>query len=137
MRAGVFVSVSLFAIACCLPALEYKDGRAPLIGINALAVGWSGIFAGVVGWYANPVWLLGLVFGFLRKPVIATAAGVIAVLIAATVFTLLGRELPGDEGGVTKISFSRLLVGCYVWLASLATLPVWALVYGTVTGRWK
>ncbi len=129
MRNLLFATVVLYLIACCLPALEFKNSDKPndiMFGLRALAVGWSGIFAGVMAWYANPFWMLGLILALLRKPVFAAVAGVIAIAIALTTFSVIGRELPGDEGGVTKTTVIRLLPGFYVWIASLVALPVTA-----------
>ncbi|MGJ5820021.1 hypothetical protein [Paludibaculum fermentans] len=127
MKSALLVSLVLYGAACCLPALALRKTGSPddiMLGLRALAVGWSGIFAGVLGWYANPVWLLGLVLGALRKPTAAAIAGVLAVAIACTVFSDLGRELPGDEGNITKTAILRVLPGFYVWLASFLVLPV-------------
>jgi len=92
--------------------------------VNLLAVGWSGIFAGVVGWYANPFWVLGLVLGFMGKPKLAAAAGWLAVAIGFTTSSVIGKTLPADEGDVTHMTLVRILPGCYVWLASLGTLAL-------------
>lgn len=127
MKSGLWISLGLYAVACCLPALEWRKDHSAndvMLGLRALAVGWSGIFAGVLAWYANPLWLLGLLLATLRKPTAATIAGIVAIGIACTVFQDLGRELPGDEGGVTKTAMIRVLPGCYVWLASLVLLPL-------------
>ena len=127
MKVAPIVSGVLFAIACSLPALEFtktQNGREAMMGLNVLAVGWSGIFAGVVAWYANPVWLAGLILAFAGKPRLAAVAGIVALLIGCTTFTLFGKDLPADEGGVTHMAITRVLIGCYFWLASLATLPV-------------
>ena len=43
----------------------------------------------------------------------------------------LRQKLPADEGGVTKMAIVRLLPGCYVWFASLAVLPIAALLQKT------
>lgn len=62
MQSPVLVSVALYVAACCLPALEFRNTTNAddvMWGLRALAVGWSGIFAGVMAWYANPFWLLG------------------------------------------------------------------------------
>lgn len=131
MKSGLLVSLGLYAIACCLPALAFRKTGSPddiMLGLRALAVGWSGIFAGVFGWYANPLWLLGLALTALRKPTAAAIAGVVAVIIACTVFSDLGRELPGDEGNVTKTAILRVLPGFYVWVASFLVLPIVALL---------
>jgi hypothetical protein len=126
MKTGLLASMALFVIACCLPALEWRstnDPRDVMLGLRALAVGWSGIFAGVFAWYANPFWMLGLLFGFLRKPVPAALIGLIAIGVSCTTFLAIGQELPGDEGNVTKTTIVRLLPGCYLWMASLVALP--------------
>jgi hypothetical protein len=126
MRTVLIISVVTFLIACCLPAMEFTgkpQGNDVLWGGNVLGVGWSGIFAGVIGWYANLFWVLALVLGFIGKPKFAAAAGLAAIVIGSTTFTLFGKVLPGDEGDVTHITLVRLLPGCYVWLASLAVLP--------------
>jgi hypothetical protein len=131
MRSLLLATIVLYVVACCLPALEFKNSdklNDIMLGLRALAVGWSGIFAAVVAWYANPIWLLGVILGLLRKPIPAAIAGVLAVAIGLTTFSLLGRELPGDEGNVTKTMVVRFLPGCYVWMASLIALPITALV---------
>ncbi|MEP6534899.1 MAG: hypothetical protein ABJF23_06265, partial [Bryobacteraceae bacterium] len=119
----LLISPVLFAVACCLPALEFRNSGTPndvMLGLRALAVGWSGIFAGVFGWYANPFWAFGLLLSGLRKGRAAAVFGVIAMALAATTFSDIGRELPGDEGNVTRTAILRLLPGCYVWMAALA-----------------
>ncbi|HLK65148.1 MAG TPA: hypothetical protein VKU19_17015 [Bryobacteraceae bacterium] len=127
MKIGLLVSIALFVLACALPALEFWHSQGPhttMWGAQVLAVGWSGFFAGVLGWFANPFWLAGLIFGFFRKPIPTAAMGVVAIAIACTTFGVVGRELPGDEGDVTKQAIVRLLPGYYAWLASMAALPV-------------
>jgi hypothetical protein len=133
MKIILIISLILFAVGCCLPALEFKTSSGVndvMWGLRALAIGWSGLFAGVMAWYANPFWLTGIVLGFARKPLLAALAGVIAIAIALTTFSLVGRELPGDESNVTRMTVIRLLPGCYVWLSSLATLILSALFHG-------
>jgi hypothetical protein len=93
-----------------------------MLGLRALAVGWSGIFAAVFGWYANPALALALVFAFLKKPTLSMICAAIAIAIACTVLIDLGRELPGDEGGVTKTTIVRVLPGFYIWIGSMAVL---------------
>ena len=130
LKIVLIASVVTFVVACCLPALEFKNSNGPndvMLGLRALAVGWSGLFAGVMGWYANPVWFVGLILGLLRKPILVALAGLIAIGIAATTFSIVGRELPGDESNVTKTTVIKILPGCYVWIASFALLTLSAL----------
>jgi hypothetical protein len=123
----LITSLLLFLVSCCLPALEFKNSSSPndvMFGLRALVVGWSGFFVWVLSWYANPVWLLGVVLVLLRKPIPAAIVGVVAIAIAYGTFSLVGRELPADEGNVKKMTVIKLLPGCYVWMASLVILPV-------------
>jgi hypothetical protein len=133
MKALIISSVVAYALACCLPALAWKNqGRPPeheiMLGLRALAVGWSGIFAGIVAWFANPIWLLALGLAYFRKPWLGAIAGTIALLIALTVFSVVGRELPGDEGNVTKTRIVAVLPGAYVWFASIGLSIVAAIL---------
>jgi hypothetical protein len=125
-----FASLFLFLVACCMPTVMFKSNTGEIdvmLGLRALAVGWSGIFAGVIAWYANPFWLVGLVLTWLRKPVPGLLLGLVAIVIAYSTFALVGRELPGDESNVTHNTVVKLLPGCYVWMASLILLPIAAL----------
>jgi hypothetical protein len=127
----LLASIALFLLACGMPALEFKKSNGAtdvMLGLRALVVGWSGIFAAVTAWYANPFWLLGVTLAHFRKPVFAALAGILAIAIASAVFSIVGRELPGDEGNVTKTTVVKLLPGCYLWLASLVLLPLAALL---------
>lgn len=128
MRSGLWITLGLYLAACCLPVLDIRKGSTPdpMWGANALIVGWSGLFAAVFGWYANPFWFVGMIFAIMRKPRIAALFGVIAIAIACTVFTDFGRILPADEGNVTKMRIVGLLPGAYLWFASLLSLPVTA-----------
>lgn len=127
LTALLLTDVIVFVVACCLPALQFKNSNGVfdvMLGLRALVVGWSGIFAGVIAWYANLFFGTGLLFALLRKPLLATAASVIAVAIACTTFSLVGRELPADEGMVNKTAVVAILPGCYVWIASMVFLPL-------------
>lgn len=126
-----FLSPALFVLACALPCLELliSDGKTDImLGLRALAVGWSGIFAGITAWYANPVWLLGVVMGFWGKPLVGIFAGAFAVVIGMSTRSVVGRELPADEGNVKKMTLVRVHRGYHVWLASFVVLVVVSLL---------
>ena len=151
LRIGVIASILLFTLACCLPAVESgrgislpENGQMQVIsshtqtvrGAAELAGGWIGILGGVVTWYANPFWALAVLFAFLRMRITAAVLGMISTAIGCTVFLLVGRELSGgDEGGVTTQTIVRLLPGCYLWLASLAAVPLAAGIEGRAALR--
>jgi len=127
MRRVVLVSLVLFVIACCLPALEFKHSNGPndwMSGAGVLLMGCLGIFVGIGAWYANFFWFVGMVLGLFRKGILTAIAGIIAVAIALNTFSIIGRVLPADEGNVAHMTVVRLLPGCYVWMASLVVLPL-------------
>jgi len=131
MLRPLLVPLILYILACCYPALEWSNSQKPndiMLGLRALALGWSGIFAGVFAWYANPLWFVSLILAGFRKPMWALTPSLIAIAISFTVYQDIGRELPGDEGNVTKTAIIKLLPGCYVWFASLISLPIAALI---------
>lgn len=126
-----FLSPMLFLVACALPCLEFREGNGKIdvmLGLRALAVGWSGIFAGITAWYANPVWLLGVAFGFWGNHLVGIFAGAFAVAIGLSTPKVIGRELPADEGNVNKMTLVRVHRGYFVWLASFVSLTVVSLV---------
>ena len=51
-------------------------------------------------------------------------------MLALTVFGVLGRELPADEGGVNKTRIVAVLSGSYVWFASIGLSILAALLGG-------
>ena len=122
MKRPIVIPLGLFLVACALPCLQMKTEA--LYGGVILLMGWMGMFAGVWGWFANPLFLLGLLFGALGKRVPAMVFGALAVLVALTVFGSVGKELPGDEGGVTKTAIVGLMPGAYLWLLGVILLPV-------------
>lgn len=125
MRNLLYVSIALYVVACGLPALEFQKSTGVMQvmpGWETLAMGWLGAFVSVFGWYANLFWLYALFAGFRQKALHTVLSAAIAVLLGVTAFSMMGRELPGDEGGVTKIVLVRILPGVYCWLGSFAVL---------------
>jgi hypothetical protein len=119
----------VYLIACFLPVLEMRYSSRPndyMTGWNALAVGWSGIFAGVFGWYANPFGVLALIFALMRQRLVTTILAAAGIAIGCTVLFDIGRELPADEGNVTKMWIVGLMPGFYCWILSFIVLPVFA-----------
>lgn len=131
MRILQYAGIALFALACCLPALEFRYSQSPnegKWGVYVLAFGWCGVFANIYAWLANPLWIIGLIQVRRQRLWSAAIFGAAALAAAANTFAVIGLELPGDEANVTKMAIIGLLPGCYVWMASLATLPASALL---------
>jgi len=127
MKILLYLSPALFVLSCCLPCLEIKESNGKIdimLGLRALVVGWSGIFAGITAWYGNPIWLLCAALGRWDRSLPGILGGGVAVAIGWTTRWLIGRVLPADEGNVNKMAVVRVLPGFYVWITSLATLSV-------------
>ena len=127
MRTGLIASVMLYLISLVLPAFEsigVKNYKEQLWGAVVLAVGWAGGFGGIYAWYANLFWLFGLAMAYWRIRVAVVVSGAIAVALAASALTLVGQALPCFQPCI----LTRFLPGYYVWIASLITLPVAALL---------
>jgi hypothetical protein len=82
MKKPLLLSVALFEIACCLPALAFKQNQ----GGDDVAFE-LGMLVG--GWYANPFWALGLLLGAFRKRIRAIVCGTLAVPVVLTVLPIL------------------------------------------------
>ena len=55
-----------------------------------LGMGFMGLLGGIIGWFANPLWLLSLGLLAFRKATASMIVGVGALLIALTSFQILG-----------------------------------------------
>jgi hypothetical protein len=127
-RAIVGVAVISYVAACVAPVLRFDQienaTRPPQImrGYEVLLLGWQGIFAGNFAWMAN-VLLLASALLLLTSHVRAAAISAgIALVVALQTLTLLGARVIADEGGVTHMTMSRLYVGFYLWIASIAVM---------------
>jgi hypothetical protein len=110
----------LYVAACLTPVariddgiptsdLDFKDGSP--IGLVVLLFGWTGGNNGLP-WSANVVLALGMLFLLLGRLRLAAVAGAVASLLGLTTWWVL--------------RYSPLLVGYYLWQASLLLLAVGA-----------
>jgi len=108
MNFGSWLSVSLYAIACALPAIAFTDNPIPgifcLIAIPLVCV--------VPWWYANPAFFLGFVM--LRRGKVFAAA------IWGTAAAIVGASYAVMALGNTDM-WHELRIGSWVWLLSLWT----------------
>ena len=126
MRPWAFVSLVLFAVACGLPALRFDLNV--YSGPAVLLMGWAVIAQGVIAWYANPIWLFGLVMAALGKTRVAAMACLLALTVGCSTLLLFHQTLwDGQEGGHVQ-RLQQILPGGYAWLASLAASPLGALL---------
>lgn len=118
-------SVGCFVVACATPAL-ILDGKAHLVifGAQAWVQGPLAVFIGQFAWLANLIWLLAVLLVMLSRFKGAAIVSVIGFAVANHVWALFGQDIPGDEGGVTRLYLSSFHVGFYLWLLSFLILAV-------------
>jgi hypothetical protein len=130
----VGISLILYAAACLVPALHFDKttGEQQIMkGWEVALLGWQAVLIGNFGWGANPILILAWVLLLLGSGRIATVCGGLAVVFALMSLMLLGKTIPADEGGVTHMVLSRLYIGFYLWVASMAVF-----VAASIT-RWR
>ena len=133
----LLLSALLYLAACCTPALTfriYSDDPARFTletqrGIKLLGTGWMALLFGHVAWLANPAWIAGGVYLLRGDLVKARLWSAISVALALVTLQLYRKWLPRDEGGVMKALLHAPRVGFCLWLASMVTALIAALVW--------
>jgi hypothetical protein len=117
--------VALYGLSIVLDVFHFRgmwafNSGTAASGGEVLLYGCLGIVVGAIGWYANLLFLPGLILFSLGNLQPARWIAVAALLIALS--SLLLRGLPNGSGlgGATPIASFGL--GFYTWLSSLALL---------------
>ncbi|MFN8442824.1 MAG: hypothetical protein U0175_18755 [Caldilineaceae bacterium] len=121
------LTILLFILACAVPALEFRHycsdpanyDMVTWEGLRALALGWMGLFVGMIGWYANPFWLFGMLAYLFNFRWVARILLFIALVLALTSFMLIDTSVPADEANVCKLMLETPLIGFYLWLGAM------------------
>lgn len=103
----------------------------PVYGIEVLILGGFGLLAGTFGWFANPLFWLGLVLFACRQFWASAGIGLAAILLALT--SLLAKTWWFNEGMGTPIA--GFGIGFYVWFSSITLLTIASLIFLCVTPR--
>ena len=127
------ISLWLYVIACGLPALELTTttgaqhtpvAHNTMWGFQILLSGYLGIFYGIFAWFANPLWILALLLIFFKWVKTALVVSLASLAIALTTFLIIGKDLAVWESDLYHQHPSALLVGSFLWMASLAVVPL-------------
>jgi len=123
----VLAAMSLFLLSLAMPAV-HGSGFPGLSGIDMLRQGSGAWRNGVVAWYANPLFGLGLLLAWSGYYRLACAAAATSLLLGLSSFT--AADMAARSGrAVPEFSYAG---GFYVWLAALLLL-----VAATVVGIYK
>ena len=127
------ISLLLYLAACCSPALLFttvtRDSLTPVAhdtmwGFRVLLQGYLGILPGIIAWYANPLWLAALLLARFKRLKAAFAVGLASLVIALTTFLAIGKDLAVWASDQYHQHLSAPLPGCFLWMASLAAVPL-------------
>lgn len=143
-RLVALVSIVLFVLSCCLPAIYFFDtvadrvlpGEYATIGAYMLFLSILGPFMANFSGVANLLIWLGwgvLLFNPRRVPTILFA---LAVAFTLETFQLKYQLIPADEAGVKSMKFDHVAIGYYLWVLS-AALPLAACVTWSLQARAK
>lgn len=129
----LWISVLLYLAACCSPALLFttltRDSLTPaahdtMWGFEVLLKGYLGIVLGIIGWYANPPWLAALLLARFKRLKAAFVVGLASLVVALTTFLAIGKDLAVWSSDQYHRHLSAPLPGCFLWIASLAAVPL-------------
>jgi len=125
---GLVLSISLFITSTGFKTLILSKGDSSfLFGLICLLFGFS-----YLPWFANPLFVLGIIFLLLKRFSLAVAASGLSVILATT--TLFIREAPYNEAGHTA-SVIGYGLGFYLWLGSISVLLLTSLLATFVRTR--
>jgi hypothetical protein len=128
------ISLLLYVIACCSPALELTTTTtqaqlAPVAhetmwGYQVLRSGYMGLSFGIIAWLANPLWAVALVLVAFKWVKVALAVSLASLVISLTTFLAIGKDLAVWKSDIYHQHVSAMLFGSFLWMASLALVPL-------------
>jgi hypothetical protein len=125
---GLGLSISLFIASLGFKTLILSKGD------SSFLPGWVCLLFGFeyLAWFANPLFVLGVVLLLLKRFSLALAVSVLSVILATTTFFI--REAEYNEAGYTA-SVIGYGAGFYLWLSSISVLFLTSLVAALVTRK--
>lgn len=108
------LAVFVWGIALILPAVELTEGPS-FSGLSMLLSGWEAARFGVVSWYANPLFVLGVALGCSGRLHAAAVASGLAVVAALTSFA---APMTVSASGMPLPAF-EFRAGVFVWMMAI------------------
>lgn len=115
----IALGLACFGLSLAIPAYYLGERFEPQWAGALLLTGWLGPFDGHFSWYANPLFLLALVFH--RRPLLSSILGLAGFALAASF--LLHNRIAVSEAP-TYQSIAAYGWGYALWLTSFATLAI-------------
>ena len=120
-------SVLVHLVSWIAPALQFdttSEGQWVPRGLEVALLGWQALLVGNFAWLANILYFPGLVMVLLRLWRTAALLGTVALAVGLHTLALVGKDVPADEGGVTRMALAHPRAGFYLWMASMAVVAV-------------
>ena len=116
----IIASVAMFVGSLFLPGLGFDP-----VSPGTTWPGWA--FSCCPAWFANPLYLIGLLVLALDKPAghLARLCLLAAPVVGASVVIMVIRGVPSDESGIPDHwTHAHLKSGFYLWMTALAVAAV-------------
>lgn len=127
----MILSLVLYVVSFFLPSLEFakstQGNQTPVYevwkGFECFGMGMLGV-ATLTNMTAlsNFLYIISMVSIYLKRHALALSSAILGAVLAGTIFNIIGKDFPGDSGGVTILTLHQMLYGSYVWLLSFILL---------------
>ncbi len=111
----VLISLILYIVSLFMTAAVATNGEI-INGLFLLLFGWAGIIAGVIAWYANPLYIISIILLLCKKYKAALILLVISVVIALQSFIGIPMENFYNQGTPST--------GFYLWELSFIIVTI-------------
>jgi|HubBroStandDraft_6_1064221.scaffolds.fasta_scaffold210802_1 hypothetical protein len=117
--------IVLYAVSITLNVFLFRgtwafNSGTAVSGGEILLYGWLGILVGMIGWYANVLFVPGLILFAAGEYRVSRWIALAALLIASS--SLLIRELPTGSTSGASTPIASFGPGFYAWLGSMVLL---------------
>ncbi len=133
---GTLTSMALFVIALTQTAF-YQHARNPSpSSIGLFSIGWLGLFAGYLEWFANPLLIYSWMSALRRRYPRSAATAALAVIVILSFMRRTEVVWWGDNGE-EHAAIEHYALGYWLWLSSAALMLVVSLTQGTLQKMWE
>jgi hypothetical protein len=133
LKPTLYISMTLYGIACLLPALIVQDSfrseTEVWFGGIILLMGWLGVLVGELAWLANLSLFIAWLLTFFKRSYLALIFSLLAIPLSLDVFRFNQLEIPADEAGNCCFILQNLSFGAYAWFASIAVVTLGLVIF--------
>lgn len=124
----VIISLGLFFLSLITPSITFQGDTRAFTGMNFLLAGWIGITKGVVGWYANILYIFELILLVKNRLNWCSLILLPVIVLISTTMMLYYPGFPRNEAGRDFI-IEHLQLGFYLWALALIMPGIFSIIY--------